>query len=374
MTTSTKAALAFSAVLWPNPVALLAQSSAANLHGGKQIFEAGCAGCHGPDGKGARQSSIGFEKPGTFPDFTQCDQTTPEDNLTWRSIIRDGGPSRGFSQIMPSFSEVLTDEQIDAVVSYMRGFCKEPRWPRGELNLPLALATEKAFPENEDVIISTLNVKGAPGVSNHIIHEQRIGNRNQIEVDVPIEFQRPERGLWYGGFGDLGLGLKRVLFSDLKSGSILSVFGGASLPTGSTAHGLGSGVPSFEVFTAYGQLLPRYTFLQFQGGAELPTDTSKAPQSVFLRSAVGKGFTQNRGAGRLWAPMVEFVAARDLITGAKTDWDVIPEFQVTLSKRQHIRFNVGVSIPATNTAGRNPQLMFYLLWDWQDGKLLEGWR
>ena len=62
------------------------------------------------------------------------------------------------------------------------------------------------------------------------------------------------------------------------------------------------------------------------------------------------------------------------MAGAKTNCDLMPEFQVTLSKRQHVRFNAGVRIPATNTAGRPVQLMFYLLWDRQDGRLLEGWR
>jgi hypothetical protein len=32
-----------------------------------------------------------------------------------------------------------------------------------------------------------------------------------------------------------------------------------------------------------------------------------------------------------------------------------------------------VRTPATNTAGRPVQLMMYLLWDWGDGKLTEGW-
>ena len=72
--------------------------------------------------------------------------------------------------------------------------------------------------------------------------------------------------------------------------------------------------------------------------------------------------------------MVEFLADRDLMTGAKTNWDVMPEFQVTISRRQHIRANLGLRIPAANTAGRPIQLMFYLLWDRQDGKLLEVWR
>jgi mono/diheme cytochrome c family protein len=345
------------------------------LNTGKQIYEAACVACHGPDGKGTPETIAGFQKPDSFPDFTRCDQTTPELNTDWKAVIIHGGQFRGFSQIMPSFGEALTDRQIDQVIHYLRGFCRSSGWPRGELNLPLALATEKAYPEDEEVVTGSLNVKGAPGTGYHIIHEQRLGERNQIEVDVPVEFARPERGLWYGGFGDVTLGLKRVLLAKLNqnSGSIFSMQGGILLPAGNRAHGLGSGLTTFETFAAFGQLFPKYFFVQAQGGADLPFDTSKAPQGVFGRAAVGKGFGQNGGLGRLWSPMVEFVANRDLVRGAATDWDVVPEFQVTLSRRQHIRFNAGVSIPATNTAGRDPQLLFYVLWDWQDGKLTEGW-
>jgi hypothetical protein len=53
--------------------AAFAQSEgAAKLRTGKEIFEAGCVGCHGSRDEGAPQSSIGFDKPRTFPDFTQC--------------------------------------------------------------------------------------------------------------------------------------------------------------------------------------------------------------------------------------------------------------------------------------------------------------
>jgi len=274
---------------------------------------------------------------------------------------------------MPSFSGALNSEQMDAVMGYMRRLCKEDGWPRGELNLPRALVTEKAFPEDEVVITTSLNAQGSPGVSNEVVYEQRFGKKNQIEVSVPIDFQRPERGLWYGGPGDVGLGLKRTLFSSLRSGSIFALQGEAIFPSGNRAHGLGTGVTTFETFAAFGQLFPAKTFVQVQGGADLPIDTARAPQTTFLRTAVGKFFNQNNGLGRLWTPMVELLADRDLVTGAKTNWDIMPEFQVTLSRRQHIRFDAGVRIPATNTSGRQAQVMLYLLWDWQDGKLLEGW-
>src|SRR3954467_3948092 len=97
--------------------ALFGQDAATklNLTTGKEIFRAGCAGCHGADGRGAPDTTVGFKKPETFPNFTECDQTTPEDNTTWITIIHEGGKGRGFSPIMPSFAEALTPEQIRMV-------------------------------------------------------------------------------------------------------------------------------------------------------------------------------------------------------------------------------------------------------------------
>jgi hypothetical protein len=71
--------------------------------------------------------------------------------------------------------------------------------------------------------------------------------------------------------------------------------------------------------------------------------------------------------------MVEFLSDRELENGAATDWDIVPEFQVTLSKRQHIRANFGVRTPLNNRNGRSTQLAFYVLWDFFDGGLREGW-
>ncbi len=196
-----------------------------NLESGEQIFKAGCVACHGSDGAGTPKAISGFEPPRTFPDFTKCDQTTPEENLAWKAVIIHGGPYRGFSQIMPSFGEALNSEEIDEVIKYLRSFCRKSRgWPRGELNLPRALVTEKAYPEDEVVISTGINAHGVPSVMSHIIHEQRFGEKNQIEVDVPITFQ-DENHTWYGGVGDTTLGVKRVMLSNLAVGIDLKFAG-----------------------------------------------------------------------------------------------------------------------------------------------------
>jgi len=71
--------------------------------------------------------------------------------------------------------------------------------------------------------------------------------------------------------------------------------------------------------------------------------------------------------------MAEFIADRDLVTGATTNWDIVPEIQIPISKRMHILANVGFRMPVNNSADRPKQIMFYLLWDYVDGSLRKGW-
>jgi hypothetical protein len=272
---------------------------------------------------------------------------------------------------MPTFGQVLSQNDIDDVISYLRTFCTQRGWPRGELNLPRAIATEKAFPENELVLTTAANATGAPTWETHAIHEQAFGKRDQIEIDVPWNLEDINHS-YSSHIGDMTIGLKHVMFSNLRTGSILSLQGGVLPPAGSTKLG-GAGTTVFEPFAAFDQLWRTNTWVQFQMGADLPADTKKSPQSLFWYTALGQTIAPDQRLGRQWSPMVEFLANRNLVDGAKTDWDVLPEMQVTLSPRQHIRANVGVRTPFTDTAGRHPQVQFYILWDWADGKFWEGW-
>ncbi|MEO8052578.1 MAG: cytochrome c [Acidobacteriota bacterium] len=344
------------------------------LDTGKEIFEAACVACHGPDAKGMPDTTVGFTKPSTFPDFTDCSQTTPELNKDWEATVRDGGAGRGMSRIMPSFGEALSRKQIELVVKYVRGFCTDKHWPRGEFNLPRPQNTEKAFPENEVIISSSLNAQGAPGLESHIVSENTFGARTQLEIDAPLLVSRSSPGLWHGGIGDATIGLKQVLIANFESGTILSGFGGIVLPSGNRSRDFGAGVTQFETFASFAQLFPRESFVQLQAGTDQPMDTSKAPRTLFWRSAFGKTFRQSAGLGRMWTPMVEVVANKDFLPHTTPDWDIVPQFQVTLSTRQHVRLNLGTRIPFTNTTDRPVQVVFYVLWDWFDGGLLKGWK
>src|SRR5262249_20179863 len=189
---------------------------------------------------------------------------------------------------------------------------------------------------------------------------------------VPYDFTH-ESGDWAAAFGDLALGYKQKLFHSHAKGAIFSAGGELSAPTGNPSVGTGGESTVFEAFGAYGQLLPLDSFLQLHTGVELPAHPDKRPRAYYLRTAIGKTFATENGLGRRWSPIVEFIADRDLVSGATTNWDIIPELQIPMSKRMHILGNVGFKFPANNTAGRPRQLLFYVLWDWADGGLLQGW-
>jgi mono/diheme cytochrome c family protein len=350
-----------------------AQTPELKLETGEDIYKAACIGCHGPNGKGQPETTLGFEKPSQFPDFSDCNGTTRERVFDWTATIHEGGPGRGWSEIMPSYKEALTLEQIRKLTDYIRSLCDDKSWPLGELNLPRTFFTEKAFPEDEAVLTTGVNTKGPGGVSGELVYEKRFGTRNQLEFAAPYGFLQRDNRSWVGGLGDLALGYKRVMLHSSGSGSILSLLGEVDMPTGNRTQNLGSGVTTFGTSAAFGQRLPGFSFIQIQGGAFLPTSTRKAPQTVFWHTTIGKTFVQNRGFGRIWTPMVEVLADRDLVTRAKTNVDIVPEMQFSLSKRQHILANVGFRRPVNNTFGRTNQLVFYVLWDWFDGGLLEGW-
>jgi len=351
------------------------------LRTGAEIYRGACEACHGPDGLGTPQITAGFTQPDSFPHFDKCDETTPEFTKDYTAVIRDGGPARGFSPIMPSFGAVLTADEINEVVRYLRSSCKETGWPPGELNVPRALGTEKAFPESETILTTTANVKGAATISNELDYEHAFGKHDQLEVAVPFGWaHQPGMGLG-AGLGDITIGDKHVLFSKLDSapdaplyestGSIFSLQGEVTLPTGSVSKGLGEGETVFGVFGAYDILLPSQAFVQLQAGAAFPLHVHEQSRSVYVHSAFGKTFSAN--LGRQWSPMLEVLGNHELRTGEVTDWDLIPEFQVTLNRRQHIRAALGYRVPINDTAGRPKQVIAYFLWDWFDGGLLEGW-
>jgi mono/diheme cytochrome c family protein len=358
--------------LLTQPVLAQQQQPRPELPTGADVYQAACIACHGVDGRGSAQSLVGFSTP--LPDFSDCLFATVEAGEGWEAVVHEGGPVRALDRHMPAFGGALSDREIRLVVAHVRTFCDQRgRWPQGDLNFPRALVTEKAFPENETLLTTSFLSGPVHAISNAIVHERRLGSRTMVEFNVPFETQQAETARWSYGLGDVAVAVKRDLFHSVEHGTIVSAGEEVALPTGKEQLGLGSGVTTFETFAAVGQRLPDEAFVQFHGGVGLPTKPDIVAREAFWRTAFGKTFTQG-GFYRSWTPMIEVIAARELERGASTRWDVVPQMQVSLSKRRHILVSGGVQFPVSDREGRHSQLLTYFLWDWYEGGLFDGWK
>jgi Cytochrome C oxidase, cbb3-type, subunit III len=347
-----------------------AQTATDSQKSGAEIYRAACAACHGTDGKGAPRSSVGFDL--SLPDFTDCSFATPEADADWIAIVHQGGSVRAFDRMMPAFGDALSLGEIERVVEHLRTFCKEPSWPRGDLNLPRPLVTEKAFPENEALITTTISGHGQNDVSNEFTYEHRVGRHGQYEIVVPFDLQQNDAGGWSRGLGDIAVAYKHVLGHSLKRGSIVAAGGEVLFPTGKESNGLGGGETVIEPFGTYSQMLPRDGFLHLHAGFEQPINEQDSHTESFWRATVGRTIFQQRWH-RAWSPMVEVLGAHEHAPAEPVLWDLVPQMQVSLSRRQHVLVNAGIRTPVNHRESRGTALVVYLLWDWFDGSLFTGW-
>jgi hypothetical protein len=314
---------------------------------------------------------VGFDLP--LPNFTDCSFATREADADWSSTIHKGGRQRALSRFMPAFEDALNDDEIDAVIGYLRTFCTDPRWVRGEFNFALGLFTEKAFVEDELVWTTAIDTKSPNDIASQFVFEKRFGPTGQIEITLP--FGRVYGGPGIGknvGIGDIGLAWKQNVIADVDAGTIFSVLGEMVLPTGSERKGLGTGSLSFETHALVGQTLPDDFVFQGQLFAAFPLRQALA-QEVGVNLNIQKTFAEEGGYGRAWTPAIEILGRQEMASGARTDWDIVPQMQVSLSTLQHILVSAGYRIPVTNTSQRSGQFVFYFIWDWYDGGLFDHW-
>lgn len=271
---------------------------------------------------------------------------------------------------MPAFDEALSGDEIQRVLDHVRGFCRDRRWPHGNLNRPRPLVTEKAFPEDE--VVARVSSPYVNFVGTDVVYERRVGARGQLELVMPFNVHRTFGG-WQRGLGDVKTGYKHVLLYSLALGSVLTMGADVTFPTGKEALGLGNRLTIFEPFVVFSQVLPFGGFAHAQVGLEAPLNLGTPNDEIYWRAAIGRTFVQGQW-GRRWSPILEVLGSREREFGALPEWDVLPQLHVTLSSRQHVSANAGIRLPVTLRTLRRAQPMLYLQWDWFDGSLFDGWR
>jgi len=90
----------------------------AKFEEGKVVFNERCAVCHGDqaDGEGPMAKTISPPKPADFRREEYA--TMPVDSI--RAVVVKGGAALGRNPRMPAWGEELSDEEIEAVVAFVR--------------------------------------------------------------------------------------------------------------------------------------------------------------------------------------------------------------------------------------------------------------
>lgn len=339
-----------------------ATGNPARLAKGKQVYQQACALCHGQDGGGNPE----WESAVRPVDFRDCG-TTAEATEQWETIVGKGGPARGLASVMPAFADAYREEEIAAVVAYLRTFCANAdAFPPGDLNFRRLLKTGKAFPEAEVVLgVSHRPKRGARETELEVAYENRVGPRFQYELVLPVRAQAgPGDGR---GVGDVELEAKRVLHFDPARLQILSAGIGLTLPTGSAAKGLGGDTAFIAPFVAHGKGWGR-TFLQSKLGVEIPTESGKADTELTYAVGLSRALGPPRTA---WTPALELAGTYNART-RRPEYSAWVEMSKPLNRLGHVIGSMGARIPV-RPRGDAWRIEAYLLWDFGDGPLWVGW-
>jgi mono/diheme cytochrome c family protein len=98
-------------------------SSGAPFEVGQELFAQNCAPCHGDFGEGganpARQGDV-------IAPISSAEYLKTRDDFTLRAIIAQGQPNFGMAPFGNAFGGSLDDDEIDAIVAYMRTWEQNP--------------------------------------------------------------------------------------------------------------------------------------------------------------------------------------------------------------------------------------------------------
>jgi len=331
---------------------------------GRELYEGACTSCHGNDGRGAPQGTA-ISVP--LPDFTDCNFITREGDGNWVYLIAHGGRGLGLSPQMPAFDDVLTEGQIHLVLDYIRSFCDDPRWPRGELNFRRPLVTTKAYPEDEILLLPQFT-KGRNGERDWVTElsvEGRVGARGEFEVGLPFAVHDVTDGATTAGIGDVGLAYKHVLYANLRTLTIASASLDLVLPTGDRDRHLGDGTVSFEPALLAGQQI-RNLVIQGEIRGVAPVDEHRADRGVDYSFAFSYPLSALKSA---WVPTLELEVVQD-VTAGQHNLLLTPEIYKGLTSRGHIAVAVGAQIPVAGDPDPfDYRVLTFLLWDYADGGL-----
>ena len=96
---------------------------AARAQDASLLYKVYCARCHGFTGHGDGPDAATLK---SHPrDFADCKLMSTIPDATRFKAIKNGGAAVGLPSDMPAWSAGLSDDQIHALMKYIRGFCQK---------------------------------------------------------------------------------------------------------------------------------------------------------------------------------------------------------------------------------------------------------
>lgn len=318
-----------------------------------EMWTAWCARCHAEDGTGrVTEPTITVEPM----DFTDCRVATPEPDADWERAIAKGGPGVGLSPQMPAFEDSLTPQQITLFVSHMRGFCKDPQWPIGNTNFPRPILTEKAFPENEVVLLPAIShypEDEAPTITNasfKAIYERRFGRQSMIEIAVPLVTTNSLLTRTTG-LGDMAIAVKHAAY--FTNSRIVSVGLEVALPTGDRFKDHGSGAITIEPYVSTGLMIGDW-YWQSQLKPEISTNTVRSRHHFVYNTYIGRDTST---APNTWTIGVE-------LNGEDGAVALTPQVRKGLTGTGALAASAGMMLPLNKREEQGMRWVGYLLWEY----------
>ena len=306
---------------------------------GAVLYAKWCSSCHGADARGVSKGMTHLAVPAA--DLASCPNSSSETEEQWVGIVRSGGDAYGLSMDMPAFGEAASEDQLVSIIRYVRSLCTNKAWPPGELNFPRVFLSEKAFPENELVLVNHDR-------EQEIIYEKRFGPRVQIEAEA--------RSVFDGGsvFDGVTAAFKYNVWHSAKPLAIATLGTEVTPPVGRQTDW------EFEPYVAFGGSPGGALSIQGQVVATIEN------QFVGTTFKLGGGYQVGR-----FVPELE--AGWTVPRGAPQELALYPQLWMQLSRLGHVAASVGLEVPTAGPGTRVPRLIAYLLWDFGDAPLRVGW-
>jgi hypothetical protein len=293
---------------------------------GRAIFLANCATCHGEDGRGMRTpAEVGFDLPMPNSPIALSRRAKP---MPIGRSIHQGRATPRLPRIMPAFEDALSDDEIDAVIGYLRTFCTDPRWVRGEFNFALGCLPRRRSPKTS---WSGRTHRFAIAERHRIAVriEKRVGPTGQLEVNLPSRASMAARARQEFRRRRYRRCVEAEHHRRCRFRHDLQPARRSVLPTGSERKRLGHRLawrskrtrcsgrccPTISCCRAGVRVFPLRKALTQEVGINLNIQKDVCDEAAMAAPSRRAGI-----GGR-----------QEMASGAKTEWDLVPQMQVSLS-------------------------------------------